>query len=302
MSNALEVLKRIVREEYKNIKDGVNIHPSGFRDYTPEEDSDFDEPHSTERMESIKEDILSENPAASAAAAMVMMQMQNPDTGKSIQAITPLKNKDHKLHGKAKGIFKRLKDKFSKKKEPVDKAAQYRALVQKQKDDYNRESVKLTKTRIKEIIREEIQTVLTEGTRWNVGIEAPNGKIASTYGHYDGYPEHAGKMLKRYYSNTGKVKQLLKLGKQGISIIDKSIKGGDDHSFAKPKKGETIFYGRDRGEKDNHSNISKNREELLKGRNRWSGGTEFMYIWSVKDKKWYYKARYTNPQDWTELK
>ena len=302
MSNALEVLKRIVREEYKNIKDGVNIHPSGFRDYTPEEDSDFDEPHSTERMESIKEDILSENPAASAAAAMVMMQMQNPDTGKSIQAITPLKNKDHKLHGKAKGIFKRLKDKFSKKKEPVDKVAQYRALVQKQKDDYNRESVKLTKTRIKEIIREEIQTVLIEGTRWNVGIEAPNGKIASTYGHYDGYPEHAGKMLKRYYSNTGKVKQLLKLGKQGISTIDKSIKGGDDHSFAKPKKGETIFYGRDRGEKDNHSNISKNREELLKGRNRWSGGTEFMYIWSTKDKKWYYVSRYSNPQEWTVLK
>jgi len=57
MSNALEVLKRIVREEYKNIKDGVNIHPSGFRDYTPEEDSDFDEPHSTEKMESVTETI-----------------------------------------------------------------------------------------------------------------------------------------------------------------------------------------------------------------------------------------------------
>jgi len=55
MSNALEVLKRIVREEYKNIKDGVNIHPSGFRDYTPEENSDFDEPHSTEKMESVNE-------------------------------------------------------------------------------------------------------------------------------------------------------------------------------------------------------------------------------------------------------
>jgi len=64
----------------------------------------------------VKEAFLSENPAASAAAAMVMMQMQNPDTGKKIKAITPLKNKDHKLHGKAKGIFKRLKDKFSKKK------------------------------------------------------------------------------------------------------------------------------------------------------------------------------------------
>ena len=297
MSNALEVLKRIVREEYKNIKDGVNIHPSGFRDYTPEEDSDFDEPHSTERMESIKEDILSENPAASAAAAMVMMQMQNPDTGKSIQAITPLKNKDHKLHGKAKGIFKRLKDKFSKKKEPVDKVAQYRALVQKQKDDYNRESVKLTKTRIKEIIREEIQTVVTEGTRWLVGIEAPSGKIASTYGHWDGYPKHAGKMLKKYYNNPAKVKQLLKLGKNGISSIDKSMKGGKDHTFENPKKGETVFYGRDRGEKDRYGAMWASRDKV-----KFNSGEEFAYIWSVKDKKWYYKARYTNPQDWTELK
>ena len=105
-------------EEYKNIMDGVNIHPDGFRDYAPEEESDFDEPHSTEKMESVKEELLSENPAASAAAAMIMMQMQNPDTGKKIKAITPLKDKDHKLHNKAKGIFKRLKDKFSKKKEP----------------------------------------------------------------------------------------------------------------------------------------------------------------------------------------
>ncbi len=64
----------------------------------------------------VKEALLSENPAVSAAAAMAVIQMQNPDTGKKIKAITPLKNKDHKLHGKAKGIFKRLKDKFSKKK------------------------------------------------------------------------------------------------------------------------------------------------------------------------------------------
>ena len=89
----------------------------------------------------VKEAFLSENPAASAAAAMVMMQMQNPDTGKKIKAITPLKNKDHKLHSKAKGIFKRLKDKISKKKDkPTDKASQYRALMQKQKD-YKREEV-----------------------------------------------------------------------------------------------------------------------------------------------------------------
>ena len=68
----------------------------------------------------VKEALLRENPAAAAAAAMVMIQMQNPDTGNKVKAITPLRNKDHKLHGKAKGIFKRLKDKFSKKSESVE--------------------------------------------------------------------------------------------------------------------------------------------------------------------------------------
>jgi len=57
-------------------------------------------------MKKANESTLNENPAASAAAAMVMMQMQNPDTGKKIKAITPLKNKDHKLHGKLKVYLK----------------------------------------------------------------------------------------------------------------------------------------------------------------------------------------------------
>ena len=68
----------------------------------------------------VREYVVSENPAAAAAAAMVMMKLQNPDTGKKISAITPLRNKDHKLHKKSKGIFQRLKDKFMKKKESVN--------------------------------------------------------------------------------------------------------------------------------------------------------------------------------------
>ena len=68
----------------------------------------------------VREYLVSENPAAAAAAAMVMMKLQNPDTGKKISAITPLRNKDHKLHKKSKGIFQRLKDKFMKKNESVN--------------------------------------------------------------------------------------------------------------------------------------------------------------------------------------
>jgi hypothetical protein len=52
-------------------------------------------------------------------------------------------------------------------------------------------------SRLKQIIKEEVQTIINEATRWGVGIEDRNGKILSTYGHWDGYPDYTGKMLKR---------------------------------------------------------------------------------------------------------
>ena len=125
--------------------------------------------------------------------------------------------------------------------------------------------------------------IITEGTRWNVGIEEPNGKVIAVYGHYDGYPQWVGKILKSNYSNSSKVKLLIKLGKQGISTLDKSMKGGKDHSFDAPKKGETVFYGRDRGEKHNMTSIYKSIEEFGKNFDQ-----EFGYVWSVKEKKWTY--------------
>ena len=134
--------------------------------------------------------------------------------------------------------------------------------------------------KLKDLLKEEL---LTEATRWNVGVEMPNGKVTAVYGHYDGYPQYVGKLLKRYYSQGGKVRDLIKLGKQGISVLDKSMKGGKDHSFGKPKDGESIFYGRDRGEKRSMTRTYKNREEF--GR---KFGEEFGYVWSMKERKWYY--------------
>ena len=68
----------------------------------------------------VREYLMSENPAASAAAAMAMMKLQNPSTGQKVSAITPLRDKDHPLHKKSKSIFQRLKDKFMKKNESVN--------------------------------------------------------------------------------------------------------------------------------------------------------------------------------------
>ena len=152
-------------------------------------------------------------------------------------------------------------------------------------------------SRLREIIKEEVQNIINEGTRWGVGIEAPSGKVLSTYGHYDGYPSWVGKHLKRYYNNSAKVKELMKLGKQGISTLGKKIKGSKDHSFDKPDKDVTVFYGRDRGEKGNATSKWKDRDEI-----KFHSGEEFAYIFSMKDKKWYYKAKYGNPQAWTVLK
>ena len=134
--------------------------------------------------------------------------------------------------------------------------------------------------KLKQLLNEEL---LTEGTRWNVAVEMPNGKVTAVYGHYDGYPQYVGKILKKYYSQGGKVRDLVKLGKQGNSTLDKSMKGGKDHSFNNPKDGETVFYGRDRGEKGNMTRTYKNREEF--GR---KFGEEFGYVWSMKERKWYY--------------
>jgi len=151
------------------------------------------------------------------------------------------------------------------------------------------------KSRIRKI--RENKSLITEGTRWFVGVEMPNGKTTSTYGHWDGYPSYTGKMLKRYYSGgAGKVRDLLKLGKHGISSLDKSIKGGKGHSFENPLPGETVFYGRDRGDKQRMVRNWKNKDSIKFN----YYGAEFGYIWSVKDRKWYVKDD-SSRTDWKVL-
>ena len=60
------------------------------------------------------ESLLKENPAVAAAAAMATIKLMNPQTGRPNKAITALRNKDNPSHGKAVGIFQKLKNKFKK--------------------------------------------------------------------------------------------------------------------------------------------------------------------------------------------
>jgi len=85
-----------------------------------------------------KEVKLNENPAAIAAAtAMTKIKMKNPKTGKENSAVSALKDKDNPNHKKAKGIFAKLKDRFSKKKD--DKKAAPKKQSKSDVDFYKRQ-------------------------------------------------------------------------------------------------------------------------------------------------------------------
>lgn len=108
-------------------------------------------------------------------------------------------------------------------------------------------------------------------TRSIIAVEKDNGKYLAVYCHYDGYPDGVGKMLVENYSDYDKALQLVKHG--NISSLDKDILKVDGHSFGSKADGQTVFYGRDRGE-SNQEPEELDYSELQK--QDW--GQEYIYI------------------------
>jgi len=131
--------------------------------------------------------------------------------------------------------------------------------------------------------------LLLEGTRSQVGKIDKNGKITSTYVHYDGYPEYMLPVVKKYDAKG--VDQLLDLGKAGISVLDKEI--GKKQDFNNPKRGWTLFYGRDRGENNNMISTGNagNIKAYLKDMANKSSA-EYVYLYDERDGNWYYADAY----------
>ena len=104
-------------------------------------------------------------------------------------------------------------------------------------------------------------------TRSYIGKRLPNGDIKAIYCHWDGYPEHNGRILVEHYKDSAKVEKLIKLG--ALSILGEEI--GRKQDFNKPTKGWCLAYGRDRGEKQSAITVSE-LSELM-------GGVDYVYIW-----------------------
>jgi hypothetical protein len=102
----------------------------------------------------------------------------------------------------------------------------------------------------------------------------------SVYCHWDGYPEHNGRILSEYY-DSAKANQLVALG--DMSSLAPSIDCPEGHSFEKSVEGYTVFYARDRGETDVSWSADHTFEDFF---DRVEGpGCEWYYV--MRDGVWY---------------
>ena len=113
-------------------------------------------------------------------------------------------------------------------------------------------------------------------TRSMIARRYEDGSFRAVYAHWDGYPEHNGRILLSHYSDMNKLNALLDEG--DISILRETV--GDKHNFDDFLQGQespanknewTTFYGRDRGEEGCEASTFDTLDELITAaKERWS--------------------------------
>ena len=121
-------------------------------------------------------------------------------------------------------------------------------------------------------------------TRSAIGIKHGD-VVKAIYCHWDGYLEHNGLLLARFYDNSVKVNKLISMG--DLSSLGASI--GEEQNFNDYREVDTLeetwckFYKRDRGEENVDFKTFESEADYL---TNFDMGVEFHYLF--KDGKWYY--------------
>jgi hypothetical protein len=105
-------------------------------------------------------------------------------------------------------------------------------------------------------------------TRSYIGVRNLDASVDYIYCHFDGYPDHNGKILTEHYADMDKVNALMKLG--DLSVLGEQI--GEKHDFNKRTRGWCLAYGRDRGE-SNVSVRTGDYKELINDQN-----VDYVYV------------------------
>jgi hypothetical protein len=112
------------------------------------------------------------------------------------------------------------------------------------------------------------------GTRSDIIVERRDGTWARIYCHWDGYLEHNGKILFEHY-NTQKLAEAV-VAPGDMSSLDIHCTKPKGHSYDTKKAGYSVYYGRDRGEKNVDATIGDSLAAVWPDSNT---GTEFTYVW-----------------------
>lgn len=113
-------------------------------------------------------------------------------------------------------------------------------------------------------------------TRSTITGLVAGGKYTTVYCHWDGYPEHNGKILDEHYSTQEAVDQLLSNGPLSILAPDPGCPDG--HSFDEPVKGFCVYYGRDRDEQS--PGFIGHGDTVAEAQQRTACGLqEYNYVW-----------------------
>ena len=116
-------------------------------------------------------------------------------------------------------------------------------------------------------------------TRSAIGV-MHGDKAKVVYCHWDGYLSHNGQILQDHYDSP-KANHLVALG--DLSVLGKNIDVPEDreHTFNHPADGVCVFYGRDRGEKDQEYVVVESDTEMY-DQFPWC---EYFYV--MKEDVWY---------------
>jgi len=128
-------------------------------------------------------------------------------------------------------------------------------------------------------------------TRSNIGIVNDNGSVTGIYCHWDGYPEHNGKLLLKHYTDSERINGLMSLG--SLSILAENLYSTDIHTFNNPQEGVCVAYGRDRGETGSDSRTFEDLGEY----EHFGSGVDYQYLF--EDGKWMYRCTYKG--GWSDL-
>ena len=122
-------------------------------------------------------------------------------------------------------------------------------------------------------------------TRARIGIQLEDGTIKTAYQHWDGYPGGLGYTLIDYWNDPAKVGEAIDLGNSSSwrFIVGEKIDFDDRDNPMHDV--QNVYYGRDRGEKDQGPKVYKDEAEYMA--EGFNTGEEYIYLLKNTGKKDY---------------